>query len=481
MGALDIRGFTMNILDLLARHALHPKRVSTSKGGEYASPCPACGGEDRFRCWPEQKNGEGSWWCRGCDKGGDCISFLREFDGMSFQEAARTMGREIEARPAVSTPMLRSHRQREALLAETVTDPKQIWQDRARALVEQAHKDLLASPEKMEWLAARGISAKTVCRFKLGWNKGERGRDIFRPRESWGLEPVMKEDGRPKKMWIPIGLTIPLFDGDKVLRVRIRRDEGEPRYFVLPGSASDPIPCLCVDSAWTGPHQAVIVCESELDGILLAQEAGDLVGVLALGSASAKPRDAGALAMATSAAWIGLWLDRDAAGDKAMAWWLEEFPGKVQDIRPPQDVKDPGDYAREVGPVREHMLGTLPPAWRLPTSGAESAKQGGRGALEESEKQSRRKVAASVAQFGRLLQKYPVVCRYADDGIGIRAVKFEKGKWVEDVQWMFDNKEIADRIWRLFWHDDDVDRYLDAHPDREQGINGRNFWKGLPS
>jgi P4 family phage/plasmid primase-like protien len=39
---------------------------------EWASPCPKCGGSDRFRVWP----GTGKFWCRQCEWKGDAIDFL---------------------------------------------------------------------------------------------------------------------------------------------------------------------------------------------------------------------------------------------------------------------------------------------------------------------------------------------------------------------------------------------------------------------
>jgi phage/plasmid primase-like uncharacterized protein len=66
------------ILDIL-RRKVEPSRVkhvSANKGGEYHSPCPVCGGNDRFHVWPNQDGGEtaqragvpGTWWCRACDQ-----------------------------------------------------------------------------------------------------------------------------------------------------------------------------------------------------------------------------------------------------------------------------------------------------------------------------------------------------------------------------------------------------------------------------
>ena len=470
-----------HILELLEKHGLEPRKVASTKGGEYVCPCPSCGGEDCFHAWPEQKDGQGSWWCRKSGKGGDCIAFLREIDGMSFREAAAVMGKEIQGKRPVRTPGLPTKRPARAVDVAPVDVPGGSWQDHARKLVWYCHEQLMGNADQLAWLEARGISRQTAARFRLGWNPGERGgKDIFRPRASWGLPEVLKDNGTPKKMWIPRGLIIPIMDGDDVLQVRIRRPEGEPRYYVVPGSATDPMPMLAAPSCWPGRNQALIVCESGLDAILLSQAAGDLVGVVAIGSAQAKPRAARADRMVREAAWIGLWLDNDDAGQLGTAWWLETY-AKAQDIRPQGGPKDPGDYARDVGPVRDHVVKMLPPAWHVQTSGASRRNAGGRGAeiKEGAGQQTKPAIPASVARMGKLLGQCTVVCRVADAAISIKAVKRERGAWVEDVRWAHDHWELSQEIWRLFWFDDEVFSYVERHPDHECGVNGKNFWKGV--
>ena len=49
-----------DILQLL-RMKVDPARIvkaSGAKGGEYHSPCPLCGGDDRFMVFPDQEGGE---------------------------------------------------------------------------------------------------------------------------------------------------------------------------------------------------------------------------------------------------------------------------------------------------------------------------------------------------------------------------------------------------------------------------------------
>ena len=80
----------MNLLDLVEQDV---KVSRVGAGREYAGPCPLCGGEDRFRVWPDT----GRYWCRGCGAMGDVIQYLRDVRGMSYREACRVVGREVEA------------------------------------------------------------------------------------------------------------------------------------------------------------------------------------------------------------------------------------------------------------------------------------------------------------------------------------------------------------------------------------------------
>lgn len=137
--------------------------------------------------------------------------------------------------------------------------------------------------------------------------------DSFEQRASWGLPPSPKEDGTERRQWIPAGLVIPLLRGADVQRLRVRRSEpGDgARYVIVSGSSAEPM-------AWNLERAAVVVVESELDGFLLTQEAGDICGAVALGNARAKPDTATHEAL-KAAACVLVALDADGAGAKA-AW-----------------------------------------------------------------------------------------------------------------------------------------------------------------
>jgi DNA primase len=91
------------------------------------------------------------------------------------------------------------------------------------------------------------------------------------------------------------------------------------------------------------PSHVFSVVESELDAILIHQEAGDLVGVVAMGSAQAKPDRETHEHLARSSR-ILLCLDADEAGARAARrFWRPTYgDGKVRRWPVPLG-KDPGE------------------------------------------------------------------------------------------------------------------------------------------
>lgn len=176
-----------------------------------------------------------------------------------------------------------------------------------------------AGKEARAFLHDRGLTDETILAACLGWNPS----DLFLDRESWGLPVEEREDGKPKKLWIPAGLVIPLVDEGRIARLRIRRPEGEPRYYFVPGSDSRPM-------RWNLERAMAVIVESELDGILLNQEVGDLAGVVAMGTATAKPDRLTHDAL-KEMGMILVSLDSDEAGAKAaQKFWPETYGMKAK-------------------------------------------------------------------------------------------------------------------------------------------------------
>ena len=120
-------------------------------------------------------------------------------------------------------------------------------------------------------------------------------------------------------------MTIPLCQDGKIYRIRIRRpkfalrSEADPRYYLLRGSDTRAM-ILGTDKPVS------IIVESELDALLLHQEAGDLVNVISLGNAQSRP-DKEAADLLQQSRLILLALDADAAGGKeSWQWWREHYP-----------------------------------------------------------------------------------------------------------------------------------------------------------
>lgn len=315
----------MNLLDLLQVN-IRLKQVARTNGGEYAGPCPFCGGCDRFRVWPNQDRGR--YWCRVCGKHGDAIDYLKETRGLSFRDACAELG--IEPANRQGGP---AHEPIQGVLTPRETiPPGDLWSNFARIYLDSAKEILHEEKEIMAWLHRRGLNDNTIDRAELGWIRA----DILFDRRSWGLKPEKKENGKDKRLWFPAGLVIPLVLNGTVARLRIRRrqPDGDFRYYILPGSDTRPM-------GFQLARNALVIVESELDGLLIDQEAGDLVGTVALGSVGIRP-DQEKNEILNQADPILVSLDFDEAGAKA-SWnfWTRTYP-KAK--RWPVPVgKDPGE------------------------------------------------------------------------------------------------------------------------------------------
>ena len=318
----------MNLIDLIEADGGTLKRTATTNGGEYAGACPFCGGNDRFRVWPEEDGGR--YWCRSCGRAGDSIQYLRECRGLSFAEACKVLGHDPGSRSNKTRPAPRKWEPKEAKL------PADLWREKARIFLDRAVA-CLWSPRgdvMRSWLhAEKGLQHETIRKASLGYNPV----DIYEPRATWGLDASFKEDGTERRQWLPAGLVIPHIVKGAVHRLRTRRDNLDDlgRYVIVSGSSSEPV-------AWHSERPAVVVVESEIDGLLLYQEAGDLAGVMAMGTATAKPDRITHEAL-TAAKIILVALDSDKAGaEAAWSFWPAIYGAKVK--RWPVPVgKDPSE------------------------------------------------------------------------------------------------------------------------------------------
>lgn len=356
-------GPAMNILDIITGNW---RNNGKKNGGELVGACPWCGGEgnrpagdphpDRFHIWPYQGE-HGTYWCRGCKRGGDAIRYLIDHDGLTFPEACARIGKNPQD--------LQSGEKRDRIPAgwQPSTGPTvdKVWAEHALKFVDWCHARLLERPDEIRWLAERGINMEMVVKYHLGWNPAH----AWRERPAWGLAAERNPlTGKFKKLWLPRGLVIPMIaETGAVERIRIRQPDGSPRYYVVPGSGREP---MC-----SGPGEAIVVVEAELDAIAIDGHAGDLVAVVAMGNDSAKPT-ARLMNVLRSALHISVSLDSDQprydpetgrmkmAGATSSAWWLEQFPGIAVRV-PMVGGKDPGDAVKDGLNLKVWVMAGLPP------------------------------------------------------------------------------------------------------------------------
>lgn len=308
---LDLQN--VNLLDLIGRDTTL-KRVASTNGGEYAGPCPFCGGTDRLRVWPDHPDGKGRFWCRRCEKGGDAIDYVRERDGVGFGEAVELLG----VTPVCVTRASKAPRpQAPVKKAKRSGPPGDDWQARGWDFVTECEAALWSGDhnEGLAWLAKRGLAEPTIKAARLGLNVQNQRDD----RAAWGLEG-------DKPVWLPRGIVIPwIIEGD-LWKVNIRRPAGDlgqdgAKYWAATGS------CNGLYGADDLVNYAMIV-EGELDALTIRQEAGDLVASVATGSTHGG-RSVPWLARLAACEAVLVAYDTDLAGETASTWWL----GKLDNAR----------------------------------------------------------------------------------------------------------------------------------------------------
>src|ERR1700722_19404416 len=139
---------------------LHAKKMASTHGGEYHSPCPSCQGQDRFCIWPKQGQ-NGRYWCRQCGKSGDAIQYCRDFMNLSFQNSCEKVGQ-------LCNFVAQRHARKEVWHQEAIL-PNPIWQNRASSLIDQCHYHLMGNEVALKLLQKRGLTVSSARRYKLGW------------------------------------------------------------------------------------------------------------------------------------------------------------------------------------------------------------------------------------------------------------------------------------------------------------------------
>jgi hypothetical protein len=328
------------------------------QGKDYFAICPFHNDSDpSFSVVPAKKICH----CFGCGETWDVISFWMKHKGIRFYQALQEIGEKAGV-PVKggwrNTEYKKYPKQKSGATwtPETHNLPPEQWSEKAFKLVLWANERLYSKPAAMRYLIKiRGLSIKTISAYGLGWCEGRKGEDLYRDRESWGLPAEINDKGRKRALWIPAGVVMPYFIGSSVVKINIRRPDPlktfpHMRYYFLPGGST-------VTTVLNPEARAFVIVESDLDAFLIVQEAGDLVGVVCLRMAHAKP-DRYAYDILRNSLYILNSLDHDDAGAKAARWWQKEFPD--QRLWPSRTGKDPGEAWKEGKDIREWIKAGLP-------------------------------------------------------------------------------------------------------------------------
>lgn len=321
---------------------------------------------------------------------GDNIQFLIDFEGMSFKDACAYLNIDrVDYRPESHSP---STIKNPPFQPTEHQSPAELWLEKAEKFITWAQEQLKNNQQQLDWLASRGINRTAAEAARLGWNPGENGKDIFRARKAWGLPELLKENGKPRMLWLPRGLVIPYCPplaevaqgagGGPVQRLRIRRPDGDPRYYVVPGSSMSTM-VIGAD------RKAFVIIESELDAIACAA-ATELAGAVSLGTLQGKP-DAAAYAVLKNAVQILNALDYGdqgggkAASERAMKWWSDNFNDRC-DRWPVPKGKDPGEAFAMGIDLKGWIEAGLPPVIIIGSRLKEQGQPPEGGARKEEEK-----------------------------------------------------------------------------------------------
>jgi DNA primase len=336
---------TMNLLDLISRQTTL-KKIASTHGGEYAGACPWCGGADRFRMWPHAD--KPGYWCRQCDRKGDAIQFLRDYDGLSYREACERLGHPLDERSRTPLkPQPKAPRLTAAPLAS--------WQAKAQAVTEACEHTLWtpAGAKALGYLRARGFSDETLQAAHVGYHAADERCSA----DAWGLP----KDHQP--IWLPQGMTLPWFQSGELWRLIIRHlgtaMPNHQKYVAVSGGSNT---LYRVDTLQ--PNRPAMLVEGVFDALAIVQEAGDLLAVIAAGSTTGGrlERWIGKLGLASR---VLVSFDADEAGEEAAAWWLNALGAKGKRWRPYWD--DPNAMLQDGADVRTWIregLGMQPPWWR---------------------------------------------------------------------------------------------------------------------
>ena len=340
MSAIDEIRQKTDIVETIGRYVTLKKAGRTFRG-----LCPFHAEKNpSFFVYPEQQ----SWHCFGCNTGGDVFSFIMKKENTDFKEALRLLadraGVILTARPEAE----KDRKEKERLYQVN------------EAAAQYFHGLLLNSPaaEKTRaYITDRGLSAKTILDFKLG----------YAPNAWESLKHHLLERGYNEKELVAIGLLIQSEDGKTHDRFRHKLmfpiadqrgriigfgarvlDDSLPKYINSPQTPlfdkSGNLYALNFASAGIRQQDSAVIVEGYFDAIIAHQHGFNNV-VASMGT-SITERQVSLLKKLTRN--VILALDADTAGAEAMqrgVSYENVLEAEVRVVTLPEG-KDPDDVIR---------------------------------------------------------------------------------------------------------------------------------------
>lgn len=315
------------------------KKVASTGGGEYAGPCPFCGGSDRFRVQPAQN----IWFCRQCtgDQWHDATDFIAKRDNTSLLEAAKSLGADRDFRfiDKVSfTPPYKTMTQDTQKTSHKTgySPPGQKWQAKADQAVQTCKECLysVTGAKALDYLHRRGLSDETIRRFELGYSPGA---------EIAGL-------------WVTHGVTIPARINGVIWYVKIRTNKKDPKYTLVKGSR----PAAIYNGDDLIKTKMCLVVEGEFNAMIAWQQTRDIDDVLSIGSLGAagnRPNLAAWGPYFLNKSLILALYDDDQAGDDGAVRLYQALGYRVKFAAIPSGQGDLNDWYLDGGDVL-HWIAT---------------------------------------------------------------------------------------------------------------------------
>lgn len=143
-----------DIVDVVGRAV----ELKPASGGRFVALCPFH--HEKTPSFTVSRDRQ-AYHCFGCGKGGDAISFLREFDGLSFTEAVHRLAEDAGIRLEAESPRGSGEDRQRARLLEVNSFAAKYFVNTLR--------DPLKGGEGRRYLNARNLREETLERFGLGY------------------------------------------------------------------------------------------------------------------------------------------------------------------------------------------------------------------------------------------------------------------------------------------------------------------------